>query len=518
MPLLDFYNSLWKKEHVAYKDSILSSVAPEYTTGEVLLGAMYRKLLLGKQEANVDLKDIDTLPDRLAPQQQEWKSILKSKEGLASPSLSGQGSTPPPQLMPLVPEIARYGCVLGGRPRSRWDPGNLLLSTLGSGLGPIKIKSIIDRLQKALEITDQEDVFARFVEISLAPIANDPQTRPSIDHLEELTLKLALAWRNPSDLIRTPAEQFSRDLKSIIGLKERLTRRQWTVLFEALLRVGLATHMLWLCRANKVVWHMVLDVIESNSVPDALAIEERCWEGYDNVDPLLELGRDGIPFIKKRLQEFIQARLGLNLLLHALEDAGCGWPNPIGVSQNGNLQPAPELIAKFLCHVKNNRAPIQQIVKKTFDDEPSLRSAAQTIADSNPRLLGSLSGPTKNLYEFLRYSLGQLQPMESEMNSYDQSYILYKKNRRQRNSPWLVQPGPAALILLVHSCCKSLGKVPASIDDFRNYLANYGILAPAGELQGGQTGRDLERLGLVVDSPDAGGGRLLVDPFSKRSA
>ena len=245
-------------------------------------------------------------------------------------------------------------------------------------------------------------------------------------------------------------------------------------------------------------------VIDSDPAPDALAIEKRCWEEHDNADPLLELGRDGIPFIKKRLQEFIQARLGLNLLLHALEDAGCGWPNPIGVSQDGNSQPAPELIAAFLSHVENNRSSIQQIVKKTLD-EPSLRSAAQTIADSNPRLLGSLSGPTKNLYEFLRYSLRQLQPMEPEMMySYDQSYILYKKNRRQNNSPWPVQPGPAALIMLVHSCCKSLGKVPPSIDDFRNYLANYGILAPAGELQGGQTGRDLERLGLVVDSPDAG--------------
>ena len=157
MPLHDFHELLWKKEHVAYNDSILSPVAPEYTTGEVLLGATYRKLLLGKQEADVDLNDIDTLPNELAPQQM-WQSILiKSKEGLASPSLSGQRGTPsgqrdtpPPQLMPFVPEIARYGCVLGRRRRSRWDPGNLLLSTLGSGLGPTKIKSIIDRLTESL--------------------------------------------------------------------------------------------------------------------------------------------------------------------------------------------------------------------------------------------------------------------------------------------------------------------------------------------------------------------------------
>jgi hypothetical protein len=51
------------------------------------------------------------------------------------------------------------------------------------------------------------------------------------------------------------------------------------------------------------------------------------------------------------------------------------------------------------------------------------------------------------------------------------------------------------------------------MDDFRDYLSDYGIYAPAGELQTGRTAKDLARLGLVVDSPDAGGGRLLVNPF-----
>jgi hypothetical protein len=45
------------------------------------------------------------------------------------------------------------------------------------------------------------------------------------------------------------------------------------------------------------------------------------------------------------------------------------------------------------------------------------------------------------------------------------------------------------------------------------HLADYGLHAPAGELAGGQVGTDLEKLGLVVDSPDAAGGRLLVAPF-----
>ncbi len=98
------------------------------------------------------------------------------------------------------------------------------------------------------------------------------------------------------------------------------------------------------------------------------------------------------------------------------------------------------------------------------------------------------------------------------MKSYDQAYLLAKQNRSNA-SPWPVDPGPVMLLLLLHCCCRSVGGAFTGVEDLRRYLAAYGIQAPAGSLQGGAAARHLERLGLVVDSPDAGGGRLLVDPF-----
>ena len=56
-------------------------------------------------------------------------------------------------------------------------------------------------------------------------------------------------------------------------------------------------------------------------------------------------------------------------------------------------------------------------------------------------------------------------------------------------------------------------EVPASLDDLRRHLSHYGLRTPAGELAQGRVGADLEKLGLVVDSPDAAGGRMLVAPF-----
>lgn len=69
------------------------------------------------------------------------------------------------------------------------------------------------------------------------------------------------------------------------------------------------------------------------------------------------------------------------------------------------------------------------------------------------------------------------------------------------------------LLAVVHACCRENPAVPASLDDFRRYLAEYGLHVRAGELIDGKTGQDMEILGLVIDSPDAGGGRLLVPPF-----
>lgn len=407
--------------------------------------------------------------------------------------------------MPLVPEIARYACVLG-RPRGRWDPGNLLLTTIGSGAGPSDSDGLASRLTNALRVEPgREDIFAWYVETSLAAIPHDETVAQPPDIVHR-----APAWRRKPSTKRTPAERFVQDLDHLILLKDTLTRRQWTVLVEALLRIGLATHVLWLCRLNACVWELALRATESGEQPSEGHILNTAWAGHDAGDPLLELGRDGNAIIKNRIQSYVQARIGLNLLLHALTDAGCGWSGRLGVAQTGDSTPAGTL-SEFLSHVAANRAAIASAVQGP-GGLTSLKAAANAIADANPRLMNLVTGFPKNLWEFLRYSLMQIKPKNPELATYDQTYLLHRETR-SNNSPRLVRPGPAALILLVHTCCRSAAGAPASLDDFKAHLAEYGLRAPAGELQRGRTARDLEQLGLVVDSPDAGGGRLLVDPF-----
>lgn len=86
----------------------------------------------------------------------------------------------------------------------------------------------------------------------------------------------------------------------------------------------------------------------------------------------------------------------------------------------------------------------------------------------------------------------------------------------RRSRLWPVRPGPAMLILLAHSATSAANGVPVSLEDFRSHLANYGLAVPPDELLHGKLTLDLQKLGLLVDSPDAAGGRLLVGPFSEK--
>ena len=65
---------------------------------------------------------------------------------------------------------------------------------------------------------------------------------------------------------------------------------------------------------------------------------------------------------------------------------------------------------------------------------------------------------------------------------------------------------------LVH-CCTILSKSPRTVVDFCEHLCNYGIYIHANDVPVSELGENLRNLGLVVDSPDAEGGMVVISPF-----
>lgn len=511
MTLADFLASPRRIIHQSYGNSLLSITAPEYATGEVLLGSAYRKLLLGITDASVDLELIAGLPSQI-PERfgtiDLWETLLLQTGGLVSPAKGGQKeATLLYQLMPLTPEIARYACVIGRR-RNRWFPGNLLYQVIGAGFGPQKGTGLIRELGKALEIEENDDIIARFVNAGLANISDLPTDLPY--HQDRLTENEARAYRGqlPDATFLCPAERFCRDIELLIPLKARLTRRQWTVMVEAVIRLGLGMHVLWICHINSLLWDYVLSCTETGEAPPVEQIKNDLWQSHANRTPLLQVGLDAVPSMRQLIKKYVHARFGLNLLLFRLAEVGREWTAPIGYSQADDIS-SPQSIELFLTHVIDARREIDQ-------RNPSLwlRSKCAQIVDSNPGLLDIKSGYSRNMLEMVRYSLGQIVTQDLEQKSYDQSYLLVNKRvHRKGYSPWPVQPGPAMLIMLAYAACTSRAEIPTSLEDFRAHLADYGLHTPTGELSNGRVGSDLKQLGLLVDSPDAAGGRLVVAPF-----
>lgn len=509
MTLEDFRKAPQKSEqnHPSYQASIFAATAPEYATGEVLLGSIYRNLLLNEPESTIDLDKLPSLAGKFPKDvggEELWNILLKQ----------GAIGSPPPkrsprqQLMPLVPEIARHACVLGGM-RSRWNPSNLLYETIGSGLGPRDGETLLQELGGALEVGIDDDIFARFIEDSFKKIGGKPTFSPPYKtvRLDGRKQSYVSGFRGKTGEVYNPAERFCRDLGVIISQKKLLTRRQWTVLLEATVRIGLGMHLLWICQVNAITWSWLLSIADGNLPPTENEIENCLWQAHRETSPLLQLGGPAMPLIEQIIRKYAEARFGINLVLHRLEDAGKGWTRVIGYSTEDGL-PAPVMVWRFLDHVYRNRGAL--------DSDPAtwLRQTCQELLEEHSDLIKLDSGFSKNMKEFARHSLGQIDARDLEQKSYDQAYLFRNKNAAaKRETLQIVVPGPAMLIAMVNACCHDKAKHLASLEDLRIHFADYGLYAPAGELAGGQAGKDLQKLGLVVDSPDAAGGRLLVPPF-----
>ena len=74
-----------------------------------------------------------------------------------------------------------------------------------------------------------------------------------------------------------------------------------------------------------------------------------------------------------------------------------------------------------------------------------------------------------------------------------------------------------AILALVH-CCLRDAAGPRSIQRLCKHLAAYGIRVHCDDVNASDLGRRLRMLGLVLDSPDAESGMLLIPPFDGTSS
>lgn len=498
-----FKESPWQEGHDAFERSDLAvKPAPEYASSEVLLSALYRRIGLGGvKEKDVPVNGRELLrrveagkaPKGAGLPVEDWSRVLQGS--LESPKLPNQSSKRFLQLTPLVPDVARYSgsARLAGNP---WSPGQLVerMILLGSR-SESEAQSLWEQLFAALSVSDQDDVWARWLDSELAvwrpPGAGGFSNQP-LEHPWPSAFHAA-------DGVATqyPARQFVRDLQATIAVKTQMTRRQWTSLLEAVTRVASVAHVLWLSDVSLRIWARLRVALQATPGGAAGTAGVAVPSVLPNDLAYFHYGSPAMERAKELVSRYLHARLGINTVLWGLAEAGSPF--------EGTL---------------SSQADVDRLVKEVADHREALSHLAvldvwRDLQESEARTLSCTKGIGSNMLEFVRHCVGQRQTAREVLRGYDQGYSIRKKSNDSR-SRWIVGLGPVAVIAMAH-CCLYETRGARSVHRLCDHLSRYGIQISKDEVASSDLGQRLRLLGLVLDSPDAESGMLIIPPFADSS-
>lgn len=502
MSLEKFLEDPWSKSspHPRYAAGILHMrPAPEYASGEVVLASTYRAVGFDRDpvsEGGVPARGREfhsavekgrpptSTPSPSGMDAQAWRNVVEST--LRSPKLPSQSNRRFLQLSPLVPDACLYS--LSARlSANSWNPGQLVSTIIQIGEPSRADEAALwSDLFHALTVGPRDDVWARFLQ------GEFEAWRPAdlLDAWRPCDAKPRETWLDAWHRSRcgSPAMALVRDLKIILGLKEQLTRRQWISILESLLRLGTAAHVLWVCAVNILTRDLLRKVIVGEP-PPGLA---RVTAAFEAAGTYWRYGQVASSAIQNYATGFAKSRVFINLLLWHLEKSfGQGPSIPVLAS------PAEvNALCDFVASHRNR-----------LDREVFARSYQQVI-ESYPREASGKKGIASNVTEFLQHVLRQRATNEKGLENYDQGYYLAKSGAR-----WKVSMGPVSVLALAHACTATRSG-PSTVGDLCHHIGHYGIQVEAQNVPTSSLGLTLRNLGIVLDSPDAEGGMVVVDPFA----
>ena len=484
-----------------YNNSILElGLSPEYNIGEVSLASLYRQVgwknlddqrrfseTKVNEEAKFFFKELSNSTERdgdlLAID--DWKRIVEIS--LSTPKMRSQAKSKHPILYPFVPDCALYSNAarLSGNP---WNPGNLIEKIILLGSDSEKeANDLWEELFQALSCNhenENEDFLARLVTQQFMPRRSKNVIWKKNDFSQKVN-------RIDKEILQnSPASIFAKDLKKIISLKNQLTRRQWLSTLEANVRIVCAAHILWICNLNSIIW----DFYKSAFNDEIISEESLLQELKLRANELWKLEEKAVPVIKEQVQSFIKAQISIKFIINKLEKEG----EEIQLKTLNDIYNVGLIIRSRIINNQWNKSVLGDINMKSEEDT---------------RLLNCKSGISKNIFEFVRYSLGQKQTADPHKKNYDQSFWL-RKNGNYSAAPWIVDLGPASILSMVY-CCSYKYDQNRTIKDLLDHLGHYGIIINQNDLHRSNLLNTLSTLQVVSDSPDAEGGMVIINPFTK---
>ena len=161
------------------------------------------------------------------------------------------------------------------------------------------------------------------------------------------------------------------------------------------------------------------------------------------------------------------------------------------------------------------RASVKEVA--IVGPEPSASELARVVRGAyRPHLVLAAAGAPDGVPLLEGRDQGVNYVTNPVLRGYDQGFVLRKRGPA-KSSPWICAPGPGAVLMLVHCSLAKLAG-PRSVHRLAEHMAAYGIVVDHRKIDSNELGSQLRMLGLVLDSPDAESGMLLVPPFAGVSA
>ena len=489
-----FRTSPWRTPHTAYEGSPIEiSPAPEFATGEVLLASLIRTIGFGISEREVPAsgKKFDkyiqsaakhkALGNKTSVSLDTWRTVVHGI--LESPSQPSQSSKRTLQLSPIVPDTGLYSGTARASTGS-WRPARLIERMIQLGTPTLAdAERLWAKTFQALSIEDTDDIWARWLNDEFLARRSEGEWR-----LRDFAANDDFPYADKMEAA-FPARQFVSDLEAVIEAKDMMTRRQWVTILESVLRLGIVSHVLWLCNLNSRIWGLIQSALRGEPAESGAVLRS-----LNQNESLLVYGKPAASQVRNVVSSYLIARLGINATLWELSDH---LGSTFCLSSVSGIE-------DFLRTVFDNRTAINIDIQNTM----------QELLDQHARTISCKKGVGSNIAEFVRHVLGQRQTSNESLRGYDQGYLL-RKGGEYSSAPWVVSLGPVTVLALVH-CCLRGAAGPRSIQRLSTHLSAYGLVVDRDEIAGSELGQKLRMLGLVLDSPDAESGMLLVSPFERR--
>ena len=192
------------------------------------------------------------------------------------------------------------------------------------------------------------------------------------------------------DKLSSPARQFRLDLEAVLDAKSVMTRRQWTSLLEALVRIAAVAHVAWMCEVHRRLWDCV-----RGALGGAGPVEDVRSATYPRALTYLTDGVGSVPELRDRTSTYLAARLGLNVVLWALDDLGAPF--------DGKLSSAAD-VQRLLDLVGSNREALLHVVgvvadlmdREFFGRYTAARASGPTSWSSLATSCTSVRSPTRS--------------------------------------------------------------------------------------------------------------------------